>query len=226
MRRLSLAAVMVLLFSAGALAQSVAVSGGVYLGSQRIGLGGDPVKSSALGFYASADAKFSGAPVVVSGSFATVSPDEVSGSTGSYAAEHTVSTFDLLIAYRLHPHLAVGVGWISATLDVPATPGIPAWTETAQGFALGVSGEYPVAAGVQARGKLLYAPSAESTFSWGGITEKEPATMLGLVLSVSYSIADNFSVEGGYRFTQFTVKEIDDVFLSTGGLFVGVTYSF
>ena len=50
--------------------------------------------------------------------------------------------------------------------------------------------------------------------------------MLGFVLSVSYSIADNFSVEGGYRFTQFTVKEIDDVFLSTGGLFVGVTYSF
>src|SRR5690606_37564828 len=106
MRRLSLAAVMVLLFSAGALAQSVAVSGGgVYLGSQRIGLGGDPVKSSALGFYASADANFSRAPVVVSGSFATVSPDEVSGSTGSYAAEHTVSTFDLLIADRLHPHL-------------------------------------------------------------------------------------------------------------------------
>lgn len=227
MRFLSVAVALVMLFSVGAMAQESGafdVSGGVYLGNHTYS---DELKSNALGFYASADASIPGLPVAITGSFATFSPDKSEKhKSGAYFEEHTVTLFDLLVGYRVFGDLAVGAGWASYGFKgtvVEKGAGEDEFDLSNGGFAIGAFGKLPLSDGFQASGKLFYVPS--SKFKMKGASD-EDTNMLGFSMSAEYALSENFGIEAGYRSLRINFKDHDDVDITTGGFFLGVSYAF
>lgn len=212
MRRLSIALVLVLLVSAGALAQQVELSAGAYLGSQRFT---DDSKSSAVGFYVSGSLALDTVPVALNASYASVSPDKVKDAAGKEQPdEHTVSVTDFLAGYRVLPYLAVGGGWASYSYEQGSLE------RSSSGFALGAFGDYSMDERIHAGAKVYYVPSPKLE----GFAGDPKATMFGFSVHTAYAFSSNFRVEAGYRALSVNLKNDDKH--SSGGLFIGAQYAF
>jgi|GEM_PF-3545010 hypothetical protein len=228
MRFLSVAVALVMLFSVGAMAQESGafdVSGGVYLGNHTDLY---ELKSNALGFYASADASIPGLPVAITGAFATFSPDKSDEGEDFSLKKHTVTVFDLLVGYRVFGDLAVGAGWASYGFKgtvVEKGVGEDEFDLSNGGFAIGAFGKLPLSDGFRASGKLLFVPSSKLKVK-DSDNDGLDTNMFGFTVSATYAVNDNFGIEGGYRSLRINFKDHDDVDITTGGFFLGVSYAF
>lgn len=214
MRILSVALALVLLSAVGALAQraDVELGAGVYFGNQEFPFGDT---SGATGFYASGSVALEGHPVVLTGSYASFSPDALVDASGTkIALEHTAGVFDLLAGYRVAPYLSIGAGYASYLYSDEIGDEV-----SARGVAVGAFGEYEINDQIYARGKVYYVPSAQVENLW-----TDSGTMLGIVANVGFALRPNLHIEAGYRSLKVNLGAGES--FSAGGVFTGVSYLF
>lgn len=230
MRVLTIALTLLFALSWAAFAQESAVNAGVNAG---VLLGGfketrgddEKLSSGALGYYVAGGAALGDLPISLNASYSTFSPDKLEIDGSETADDHTVSTLDLLVGYRVHENVAIAAGWASTSFSKVTSPSATVESRSASGLAVGAVGGAHLADGITVNGKVYFVPSA--TVETNEVEEDESGNLLGFSAGIAYKFTPNLGAEAGYRLARAAFKDgSETTAFSVSGFYAGVVFTF